>query len=574
MVRTGIGGTRAGAPLAVLLVVAIGCGGGSRTEPPNPSLDTVEPFVARRILAATEAVRAEPGSANLWGQLGEVYDLHDLTAEAVFCYEQAGRLDPTEWRWPYYVGILLRTSDQGTALTRFERAAELAPDYASIHFYIGYGRYQAEELDAAERHFSRALELDPGMVNALLGLGRVSMARGEPERALSYFEHAARLAPDEAAVHVHLAQVHRASGEPQRADEEQRRAAASPRRPQVGGMAALVDPVREELVLRQGVSLEWLRQKTRRLLDEQRGEEALQTWEEVIEVDPGSTGALVESARVLIELGRLDEARERVGRALQLEPEHGEANAVRGDLLAAAGDRRAAIAAYRDAVDLEPGLHEARTRLARLLLETGRVEEGLRMLRITVRERPDNADVRFNLARALSFSDRPGEAVEASREALALDPDHRETRVLLRDLGRVLWRRQRFEESIEAFRLAADGPTEQAVLSRELAWALATCPEARLRDGEAALTIARRLCDGADCRNPQFLDTLAAAQAETGDFSGAVESVKKSIVLAERSLEGQQQPDRRARIETLLRQLRSRQELYESGRPYRDGVRL
>jgi tetratricopeptide (TPR) repeat protein len=193
------------------------------------------------------------------------------------------------------------------------------------------------------------------------------------------------------------------------------------------------------------------------------------------------------------------------------------------------------------------------------------------MLQATVQARPDNADVRHNLALALLWAGRLGESVDAAREAMTIDAEHTQTRFLLRDAGRALWRQERFEEAIEAFRAAAEGSSERPALSRELAWALATCPREELRDGREALVIARRLCELTRFSSPQELDVLAAAQAETGDFEGAVESARRAVTLAEQSLQGSPGAaagDRGRRVEAILRQLRARLALYESGRPY------
>ena len=55
-----------------------------------------------------------------------------------------------------------------------------------------------------------------------------------------------------------------------------------------------------------------------------------------------------------------------------------------------------------------------------------------------------------------------------------------------------------------------------------LAWLLATCAQDRIRDGKKAVAYASKACEMADWKEPDFLDTLAAACAETGDFAQAV----------------------------------------------------
>lgn len=56
-----------------------------------------------------------------------------------------------------------------------------------------------------------------------------------------------------------------------------------------------------------------------------------------------------------------------------------------------------------------------------------------------------------------------------------------------------------------------------------LALLLATCPEARFRDGEKAVKHAEKLCELDRHRYYRFLDTLAAAHAESGAFENAVQ---------------------------------------------------
>jgi hypothetical protein len=54
------------------------------------------------------------------------------------------------------------------------------------------------------------------------------------------------------------------------------------------------------------------------------------------------------------------------------------------------------------------------------------------------------------------------------------------------------------------------------------AWILATCPDAKLRDGQPAVASATRAAELTDWKNSYVLSTLAAAYAEAGDFASAV----------------------------------------------------
>ena len=61
--------------------------------------------VGQRIDEYLKTIEATDGSANAWGNLGTVLDLHDLKTAAIVCYRHAIELDDKNFRWPYFAGI-------------------------------------------------------------------------------------------------------------------------------------------------------------------------------------------------------------------------------------------------------------------------------------------------------------------------------------------------------------------------------------------------------------------------------------------------------------------------------------
>ncbi len=126
------------------------------------------------------------------------------------------------------------------------------------------------------------------------------------------------------------------------------------------------------------------------------------------------------------------------------------------------------------------------------------------------------------------------------------------------NLGEVLTHRGRFGEAQVQFQKAVDIRPYMIDLNN-LAWSLATSPEASLRNGAKAVETARRAMELSDGRQPAILDTLAAAYAEAGRFPEAVETVRKAIALASE----QKQPD-------VEESLREKIAIYEAGKPFRE----
>ncbi len=109
-------------------------------------------------------------------------------------------------------------------------------------------------------------------------------------------------------------------------------------------------------------------------------------------------------------------------------------------------------------------------------------------------------------------------------EALAADPEYPEAHI---SLALALADQGRLDEAIvhyqEAIRLNPDDPSAY----NNLAWIRATHPDPELRNGAEAVRLAERACALWKDRDPNLLDTLAAAYAEAGRFPEAVERSRK-----------------------------------------------
>lgn len=92
-----------------------------------------------------------------------------------------------------------------------------------------------------------------------------------------------------------------------------------------------------------------------------------------------------------------------------------------------------------------------------------------------------------------------------------------------------------------------------------LAWILATTKDDKLQNPYDALKFARKACELTNFNRPEFLDTLAAAHAATGNFQEAIAAAEKAADLAFSS--GQK---------VLAVKIRKQLDLYKSGTAYRE----
>lgn len=75
--------------------------------------------------------------------------------------------------------------------------------------------------------------------------------------------------------------------------------------------------------------------------------------------------------------------------------------------------------------------------------------------------------------------------------------------------------------------------------SKRMSWFLATCPEAKFRNGAEAVRRAFKECDASQSGESDDLDTLAAACAEAGRFDDAVRYEAKAVRLSDAELDWQ-----------------------------------
>jgi tetratricopeptide (TPR) repeat protein len=223
--------------------------------------------------------------------------------------------------------------------------------------------------------------------------------------------------------------------------------------------------------------------------------------------------------------------------------------------LAEKGQYEAAIAEWSKALAISPDDAKAHNNLGFALANTGRVDEAIAHWRKAIDANPEYADVYRNLGRALLQKGSFDEAITHLRKAIEIDPQNAPAYY---NLGNALYLRGRIAEALDQWRAGLGVQPDLLPALNQTAWVLATCVETSVRNGTEAVTLAARAAEISGGREPDILDTLAAAYAETGRFEQAVETARRALALAVRDNKRPLADDIRARIA-----------LYEGRTPFR-----
>jgi tetratricopeptide (TPR) repeat protein len=129
------------------------------------------------------------------------------------------------------------------------------------------------------------------------------------------------------------------------------------------------------------------------------------------------------------------------------------------------------------------------------------------------------------------------------------------------NLGLVLDRQGQANQAIDHYRQALEIDPDFYGALNNLAWLLATCSQASVRNGAEAVALARRACDLTQERTTVYIGTLAAAYAEAGNFPEAISTAERALRCAR--LRGQE--ELATRNAELL-------EIYRAGKPYRESA--
>lgn len=251
-------------------------------------------------------------------------------------------------------------------------------------------------------------------------------------------------------------------------------------------------------------------------------EDAEKDYEKSISINKRISDSHIGMSNIHLSQNNLDKALESAERAVDIQPKNAVSLNHRGWVLYKLGKVDEAMYDLNRAINYAPRLQLAYNNRAVCHVALGNLDEAIE-----------------DYDRCIDLSGGTGTPTTLSNRAVAYE-GQREYKKAMAD----------FEKAIEL------GETVPEVLNG-FAWFLAVCPDDEYRDGKTAVDYAKKAVKISGDKDWNFLDTLAAALAENGDFDEAVKNQKKAIEMVPE----EDKSDYQARLK-----------LYESKEAYRSTV--
>jgi arylsulfatase A-like enzyme len=211
---------------------------------------------------------------------------------------------------------------------------------------------------------------------------------------------------------------------------------------------------------------------------------------------------------------------------------------------------------YRKVIGRNPDSVPLLMRFNYVLGRLGEDDERFEILTRVIELAPETAPAYSHLAQIVFQRGDPEEAERLLAASLSIDPCTASPRATLAYLAALRGDHGRHLEVLKEG--IDDCPVEDGILNN-YAYALATNPDEKHRDGDEALRIAKQITQGELGRRHDYLDTLACAYAEVGDFASAARAGEEALALLDTAADP-----------TLIDESKVHLERFRAGRPVRE----
>lgn len=288
---------------------------------------------------------------------------------------------------------------------------------------------------------------------------------------------------------------------------------------------------------------------------------AIKRYDDYLKKNPNSAKVYYYRGLVKFEMGDVDNAISDYSKALEIDKEFPEAYVNRGFIWSSKGNYDRAISDYTKALLLNPN-SSIKSRIyfnrASTWYKSGDYERAIGDFTEGINIDSRNHEVFYFRAEAWYEKGNLDRAISDYTKAIEINSKYAKA-VFSR--ANTLHEKGEFAAAAADYERAIELDPQNALIYNNYAWLLSTCTDSEFRNGAKAIILALKAVK-IHPDEALYVDTLAAAYAESGSFIDAIKSVEKAISLLEKG--GKQYLG-----DELIIQLES----YKAGKPWRENVK-
>ena len=280
-------------------------------------------------------------------------------------------------------------------------------------------------------------------------------------------------------------------------------------------------------------------------------EQAMKKLEQSLELHPYYALAHHDKGFVLFKMDRKEEAIKCFRKAIELDPYCAEAYNSLGFLTEIDGDTAKAMDYYYKALKIKPRMVNAHMNLGNIFRMQNKLNDAENHHRQAIAIKPYLGETHNNLGVVLQAQGKHEQAIDCYLKALEVEPNYaqaqynlglvlkalnnnNQSHIALRaEIANKLLKQGDRKTAVEQFRIVLKAHPKHIGVLNSLAWTLATNTSEDNGNYIEAVMYAQKAAELTAFKQPQVLDTLAAAYAASGNFGKAIKTAEDAIKLAQ-----------------------------------------